>query len=174
MIWLSDAFSNLQGFFDAGGPVLYVVLLITILLWTFIIERLWYFWKIHPSAMRGVIKEWESREDRDSWYARRIRDRMISEISIEVNRFVLFIKTLIAILPLVGLMGTVTGMILVFDVMAIFGTGNVRLMANGVSAATLPTMAGMVAALSGLYFGAWLERKAKIEVEKAEDSMRSA
>ena len=99
---------------------------------------------------------------------------MISEISIEVNRFVLFIKTLIAILPLVGLMGTVTGMILVFDVMAIFGTGNVRLMANGVSAATLPTMAGMVAALSGLYFGAWLERKAKIEVEKAEDSMRSA
>ena len=174
MIWISEAYSNLQSFFDAGGPVLFVVLFVTILMWTFIVERMWYFWKIHPEAMDNAIRLWESRSDRDSWYARRIRDRMISEISVDVNRFVLFIKTLIAILPLVGLMGTVTGMILVFDVMAIFGTGNARLMASGVSAATIPTMSGMVAALSGLYFGAWLERKAKIEVEKAEDWMRSA
>ena len=46
-----------------------------------------------------------------------------------------------------GLMGTVTGMIEVFDVMAISGSGNPRSMAAGVSKATVPTMAGMVAAL---------------------------
>jgi biopolymer transport protein ExbB len=56
----------------------------------------------------------------------------------------------------------------VFDVMAFAGTGNARLMAGGVSKATIPTMAGLVAALSGLYFAAWLEKKANISTERLE------
>jgi biopolymer transport protein ExbB len=59
-------------------------------------------------------------------------------------------------------------MIAVFDVMAFAGTGNARLMAGGVSKATIPTMAGLVAALSGLYFAAWLEKKASIATERLE------
>jgi biopolymer transport protein ExbB len=55
----------------------------------------------------------------------------------------------------------VTGMISVFDVMAMTGTGNARLMASGISMATIPTMAGMVAALSGLYFGSYFENKSR-------------
>ena len=46
------------------------------------------------------------------------------------------------------------------------GTGNARAMAAGVSMATVPTMAGMVAALSGVYFGTWLEHKASTETEE--------
>jgi biopolymer transport protein ExbB len=79
------------------------------------------------------------------------------------------IKTLMAILPLLGLLGTVTGMILVFDVMAFAGTGNARLMAGGVSAATIPTMSGLVAALSGLYLATYLERRAGKEVQRFEE-----
>ena len=52
-------------------------------------------------------------------------------------------------------------MIEVFDVMAAAGSGNPRAMASGVSRATIPTMAGMVAALSGLYFSARLSRRAE-------------
>ena len=59
------------------------------------------------------------------------------------------VKTLVALCPMLGLLGTVTGMIEVFDVMAA-GGGNTRGMAAGVSKATLPTMAGMVAAPLGL------------------------
>ena len=44
-------------------------------------------------------------------------------------------------------MGTVTGMINVFDVMGLVGNSNTRLMASGISLATIPTMAGMVASL---------------------------
>ena len=76
-----------------------------------------------------------------------------------------------AVLPLLGLLGTVTGMIAVFDVMAFAGTGNARLMAGGVSKATIPTMSGLVAALSGLYFAAWLEKKAGAQVDRAEALM---
>lgn len=172
MIWLSETFNGIREFFEAGGNVLWVVLFITILMWTFIIERLWYFRAVHPHRVQQALDTWKARSDQDSWYAKRIRERLISEVAIEATRYVTMIKTLIAVLPLVGLLGTVTGMIQVFDVMAVMGTGNAREMAGGVSAATLPTMAGMVAALSGLYFGTALDRKAKVEVEQVEDALR--
>jgi biopolymer transport protein ExbB len=82
------------------------------------------------------------------------------------------VKALIAICPLLGLMGTVTGMVSVFDVMTFSGTGNARAMAAGVSKATVPTMAGMVAALSGVYFGTFLEHKAATETERLEDMLQ--
>lgn len=172
MIWLVETFNGIREFFEAGGPVLYWVLIITILMWTFIIERLWYFKAVHPRRVQEAIDAWNSRSDQDSWYAKRIREKLISEISVEANRYVFLTKSLIAVLPLVGLLGTVTGMVMVFDVMAVLGTGNAREMAGGVSAATLPTMAGMVAALSGLYFGSALDNRAKVEVEKVEDALR--
>ena len=56
-----------------------------------------------------------------------------------------------------GLLGTVTGMVAVFEVMAEVGTGNARLMASGISMATIPTMAGMVGALSGIFVSRVLE-----------------
>ena len=83
---------------------------------------------------------------------------MISRASLALKKNVGLIKALIAICPLLGLMGTVTGMVTVFDVMTYSGSGNARAMAAGVSKATVPTMAGMVAALSGVYFGTWPDR----------------
>jgi len=77
---------------------------------------------------------------------------MVSQVKERTDTNVGIIKTLVALLPLLGLLGTVTGMIEVFDVMALSGSSNARLMAGGVFKATIPTMAGMTAALSGLYF----------------------
>ena len=82
------------------------------------------------------------------------------------------IKSLIAVCPLLGLLGTVTGMIAVFDVMTLSGSGNARALADGISMATVPTMAGMVAALSGVYFGTWLEHRVQIETEQLQDQLR--
>ena len=64
-------------------------------------------------------------------------------------------------------------MIEVFDVMAIAGSGNTRGMASGVSKATLPTMAGMVAALSGMLFSIQLERVANTEAARVADSLEA-
>ena len=132
----------------------------------------WYFYRVHPEEKRRIIEAWETRADTTSWYAKRIREQMISETSVALKQNVGLIKALIAICPLLGLMGTVTGMVSVFDVMTFSGTGNARAMAAGVSKATVPTMAGMVAALSGVYFGTWLEHKAATETEKLEDLLQ--
>ncbi len=173
MIWFYDALSSIRNFLDLGGDVLYGIMLVLFLMWTFIIERLWYFYRIHPQEKRAIVSTWEARADTHSWYAKRIREEMISNTSIALSNNIGLIKALIAICPLLGLMGTVTGMVSVFDVMTYSGSGNARAMAAGVSMATVPTMAGMVAALSGVYFGTWLEHKAVTETEALGDLLQS-
>jgi biopolymer transport protein ExbB len=64
-------------------------------------------------------------------------------------------------------------MVEVFDVMAIAGSGNPRAMASGVSRAILPTMAGMVAALSGFILSVQLERRADRAMHELEDHLTS-
>ena len=73
-----------------------------------------------------------------------------------INKNLTLIQTCIMLAPLFGLLGTVTGMIEVFQVMAFSGGGDARAMAGGVSKATLPTMAGMVVALSGVFASIYL------------------
>ena len=75
-----------------------------------------------------------------------------------MSRGLKLIPSIIALLPMFGLLGTVTGMIQVCDVMAVLGSGNPRAMADGVSAATIPTMSGMVVALAAIPFATQLER----------------
>ena len=53
---------------------------------------------------------------------------------------------------MIGLLGTVYGMIEVFEILSFLGTGNPRAMSSGVAMATIPTMTGMVISLFGLYF----------------------
>ena len=90
----------------------------------------------------------------------------------DLNRTIPLIKTLVALCPLLGLLGTVTGMVEAFDVMAIAGSGNPRAMASAVSRAILPTMAGMVAALSGFVFSVQIEKRAQSERKRSPISSR--
>ncbi len=169
MTLFHEAFISIRDFFEAGGNVLWAILFVTMIMWTLIIERLWYLYGVMPKTVKRVVEAWDSRQDTTSWYAKRIRDMMISEVTVEARQYLLMIKTLMAVLPLLGLLGTVTGMVQVFDVMAITGTGNARLMAGGVSAATIPTMSGLVAALSGLYLATFLENKANSSIDHVGD-----
>jgi biopolymer transport protein ExbB len=166
-----EAYSNVRDFIETGGPVLRVVAAVTFGMWVLILERYWYFSWVHPKLAAAVQKKWDARPDHRSWNAHQIRKMLLTEVNLELDRGLQIIRSLVALCPMLGLIGTVTGMIEVFDVMAIAGTGNVRGMAGGVSRATLPTMAGMVAALSGLIFSVQLERRAKRESQNMFDRL---
>ena len=71
------------------------------------------------------------------------------------------INTLVAIAPLLGLLGTVVGMVATFDVISAFGTGNARAMAGGISTALITTQSGLLVAVPGLFMGAYLGRTAQ-------------
>ena len=165
--------SALRSFFERGGNVLLVIGSVTLLMWTFLIERIWYFFMVHPAEARRVIDGWRARSERSSWYAHKERQLLISEVHQNLAESVGITRALIALCPMLGLLGTVTGMIEVFDVMAISGSGNTRAMASGVSKATIPTMAGMVAALSGMLPIVQIERFVEHETERVGNELTS-
>ncbi|WP_375203579.1 MotA/TolQ/ExbB proton channel family protein [Hyphococcus sp.] len=149
---ISNPYSALMDFLGAGGNVLVAIMVVTFFMWALIIERLMYWTGAHAGVAKRAQRAWAARTDHKSWYAHVIRERLISETSQEAARFNNVIRALVAVTPLLGLLGTVTGMVEVFDVMAVTGSSNARLMAAGISKATIPTMAGLVASLSGLIF----------------------
>ena len=171
MVLLIDSINAIRDFLDTGGQVLLVIGVLIFAMWLLILERCIYFFKGFRSYKQNVKAQWKNRAERNSWNAEQIRQAMISRASMRLDTNLALINVMVALCPLLGLLGTVTGMIEVFDVMAITGTGSARSMASGVSKATIPTMAGMVGALSGVFASTFLQRRAKREVELLEDSM---
>jgi biopolymer transport protein ExbB len=159
-------------FFETGGPVFFAVLVTSCLLWTLILERYWYFFMVFPQKLKEVLDKWQHRNDHSSWYAMRIREGLLADIIISSKENLIPIKAITTILPLLGLLGTVTGMIAIFEVLKVFGTGNTQGMAAGISRALLPTIAGLVTALAGLFFSSDLDRRVKIQLEQAKDKLQ--
>jgi len=168
---LFDVFVAIRDFLELGGPVLLAIAATVFVMWMLIAERLFFFGTEHRRNVARTIATWEARPERRSWKAHRIREAMISRFQLAANGSVPMIKTLVALCPLLGLVGTVTGMIEVFDVLAISGTGNARSMAAGVSKATVPTMAGMVGALFGVFAASMLSRKVDRDVERLGETL---
>ena len=168
---MSQMILDVQAFLETGGSVLNFIGFITVVMWTLMLERFYFFYRVFPSHAENVQREWESRDDHSSWSAHQIRRLLVSEQRMELEDGLAYIRVLVALCPLLGLLGTVTGMIEVFDVMAVAGSGNAKAMAGGVSKATIPTMAGMVAALSGLVLSARLEQFAADEGERLADRL---
>jgi biopolymer transport protein ExbB len=169
-MWEIEAFAVVRGFVERGGNVLLVIAFVTGVMWMLIIERFWYFRIGFRQQAKRVQEIWAAREERSSWNAKQIRRVLIADMATDLNWGLGMIGTLVALCPMLGLLGTVTGMIEVFDVMAT-GSGNTRGMAAGVSKATLPTMAGMVAAISGMLFHIQLERFAQDASERVADHL---
>lgn len=162
---------TIRDFMELGGVVLYMIGILTLFMWVLIVERIIYLRSGHRKMVAATQEIWGQREDCNSWKAHQVRSRLISVVSRHLDRNLPIIQTCVALCPLLGLFGTVYGMITVFEVMAISGSGNPRSMASGVSMATIPTMAGMVAALSGIAMSTWLTRRAERERELLSDNL---
>lgn len=166
-----DAYEAIRDFLELGGPILRLIAIVILVMWILILERLIFFRTTLNRLIKDAFNEWEKRKERRSWHARQIRDGLISRVRMEANEGLPLVQTLVALCPLFGLFGTVTGMVTVFEVMAITGSGNARSMAAGVSMATLPTMAGMVGALSGVFLVTILNRTVKRRIGFLEDEL---
>ncbi len=164
-------FADLQAFLDRGGPVLLVIMAATFFMWALILERFFYFRFAHKEVASEAIAEWRSRPDRKSTMAHWVKDKLVSEVRLKAEQNVQLTKAMVALAPLLGLLGTVTGMVAVFDVMAITNGADAKAMSAGVSRATIPTMAGMVASLSGILFTSSMDRRVSRSVQEVEDQM---
>lgn len=171
LFYFLPALGSISDFLVLGGGVLLLISGLLLIMWGLIFERIFYMRGQHRLAAEKVISIWEERKERHSWQAHRVREQLISQVGLKLERHMSLIKACVALFPLLGLLGTVTGMIEVFEVMALSGSGNARSMAAGVSKATIPTMAGMVAALSGVATHVWLSKKVTWEKELLSDHL---
>ena len=80
-----------------------------------------------------------------------------------------FIKVLYVVAPLLGLLGTVVGMIATFQMITLFGTGDPRMMAGGISTALVTTVLGLVVAIPLTIFHAFLQGKSKALIQILEE-----
>ncbi|MEM9422037.1 MAG: MotA/TolQ/ExbB proton channel family protein [Pseudomonadota bacterium] len=166
-----NAMDNIQAFLVAGGNVLVAIMVVTFVMWLMILERVIFFATASSGVKKRAISGWADRGDTTSWYAHAIRAKSVSEVREKSNHGLGTIKALVAILPLLGLLGTVVGMVEVFDVMASTGSSSARLMAGGITKATIPTMAGLVASLSGILMMNIVERQANAAVNDVSDRL---
>ena len=151
---------SIQNFTEQGGPILWVIFAACLLLWLLILERVWFVRVTWPRRARHMVEQWGARTDRASWRAKKIREATVSEGNMELHALLPLIQMLVALCPLLGLLGTVLGMIGVFEVIAVSGNDDAQAMARGVYRATIPTMAGLVVALTGIFFTVRLRRLA--------------
>ena len=99
---------------------------------------------------RVLIKARQFRVERDENYQFKLDESVLAELP-ALERGQNFIKLLAATAPLLGLLGTVTGMILTFQSISLFGNGDPKLMAGGISQALMTTVLGLVVAIPLLF-----------------------
>ena len=156
-------FVSLLDFFDRGGPVIFILFVVAIIMITLLVERLIFFINDLKKLSDERVSEVRECSSDNKWVRNKIKLKNISILNSQSSKNLLMIQGLIALCPLLGLLGTVTGMIEVFDIMAITGTGNARAMASGIARATLPTMTGLFISIVGLF----LLTAIKSSIEKA-------
>ena len=125
-----------------------------LLLLLLILERLWFVRITWPARAACCVAEWQHRDDRISWRAQKIREAMISEVRLELHAMLPFIQLLVALCPLLGLLGTVVGMIEIFGSQAPGASAgaNPQQLAHGISVALYNTAFGLMVAIPALIF----------------------
>ena len=123
---ISEAFSSIRDFMEAGGSVLWLIALLVFFMWGMIFERIWYLSHAHNDYVSRLASKWNARSDKESWHALQIREKMMSQAKMEINKNISIIQTCIVLAPLLGLLGTVTGMIEVFHLLAVTGGGDAK------------------------------------------------
>jgi biopolymer transport protein ExbB len=166
--WPVSAVSDL---IDQGGPFVFWIFLCGFVMWTLVIERFWYFSRVLPREVHETRTSWQERTDHQSWCARQIRRAMISRINTGMTANLVLLRVLVPLSPLLGLVGTVSGMLEVFDSMALKGSADARAMASGVSHAMICTLTGLAVSITGLYPVYYFQSRTRMETELLADRL---
>lgn len=160
---------GLMDLVDGGGPFVFFIFLNGVVLWTLIIERLWYYVRILPRESTQMLKQWNARPDKETWTSRQIRRTMLSKLNQGMTGTLPLLRAMVPLAPLLGLIGTVSGMLEVFDSMALRGSADARTMASGVSHAMICTLTGLAVSITGLYPAFYFQNRAQRETELLSD-----
>jgi biopolymer transport protein ExbB len=121
------------------------------------------------NVLGQLIKEFNEFKDQDIETLELKMDASITKALPKLERGISTIKLLAAVAPLLGLLGTVTGMIGTFQSITLFGTGDPKLMAGGISTALVTTVLGLVCAIPLLLLHNLISGKSQALVQVLEE-----
>ena len=166
---------DLQERIDQGGTVGYVILAIGLIGLLIAIERFITLFLIgnkvnrqlkndvasqnNPLGRVMLVKDKNSNADTETLELK-LSERILKEVPILTTRLT-FIKIISVVAPLIGLLGTVTGMINTFQAITLFGTGDPKLMAGGISQALVTTVLGLVVAIPMVFISTILNTRSR-------------
>ncbi len=175
-----------------GGWIMIPLATASIVLWTLMLERLVYLRTLRrqdltiDDAIR-VVRGGAPFVEGEGLRARLVRSFLerrtgLARLDVDIlrrcamreqpglSKFLAVIAVLVAVAPLLGLLGTVLGMIETFQVISVFGTGNANAMASGISIALITTEAGLLIAVPGLLLsGILMQQSARLRTQLEED-----
>lgn len=165
----------------AGGWLMVPILLCSTLAVAIVIERFWTLRrsKVLPQGLSGMVEDWAAKHELDARHLEQLRresplgriyaaaldnrnrSRDVIKEAVEdtgrhvvhdLERFLNTLGTIAGISPLLGLLGTVVGMIKVFSAIMISGVGDANVLAGGISQALITTAAGLTVAIPSYFF----------------------
>ena len=168
---LQDLFSGLSSLFAAGG-VLWLLLLLAVALWTLIAERYWYFLFVYPAAQEIALRRWKRYEKAELRAARRARSQIVANVFAETHRSVDFIQSLVLVMFLLGVYGSVGGLMRVLESETLGGAAGQQRVASGILSAAVPLLAAGALVLVALFFTRALRDRADRETRLLADKLR--
>ena len=142
----------LDELFIRGGPVLYILFFISFLIFFILVNKYIFIYLEKSEWFDQKLNTFVEDNPPELFNLNQVKKTYISELNRISNTNIRLLDGLIGMCPMIGLLGTVYGMIEVFEVLSFLGTGNPRAMSSGVAKATIPTMASMVITIFSLYF----------------------
>lgn len=173
---------------QAGGWLMVPILLCSVIAVAICVERFWTLRssQIVPRNLLAQVWNWIKSNEMDNRRLRELRqgsplgqilatgisnhkrgreqmkeaiEEVASQVVHELERYLNTLGTIAAITPLLGLLGTVIGMIKVFTAIRLEGTGNANILAGGISEALITTAAGLTVAIPALFFHRFFQRR---------------
>lgn len=152
---------NLRERIDQGGVVGYVILALGCLALLIALERLLTLaitgWRVRAQARKTdqpgrnplgrILQVYHNNPQADVETLELKLSEAILKETPKINRLLMFLKIIAVVAPLLGLLGTVTGMIVTFQAITLYGTGDPKLMAGGISQALVTTVLGLCVAI---------------------------
>jgi biopolymer transport protein ExbB len=147
---------SLMELFSRGGPVMYGIAGVSLVAWFLSLRT----WLLAGSVLRRLqrmsLRGWNlTHQDALHHFA-------IKAQTIRLGSSLWLVGTLAAVLPLLGLLGTVLGMLLSFEVIQAYGTSQPRLLAGGIGQALITTQAGLWTAVPVFFFHHILRRRVRL------------
>ena len=159
---LPDMVERTLEYLRQGGWVMVPLATVSVVMWTLIFDRARALRTLRSGdGLRArLLAEYEAQRTGRPLADRAVLRACAGRLRRDLDRYLGVVLVLAAVAPLLGLLGTVLGMIQTFNVIAAFGTGNARAMAGGISVALVTTQTGLLVAIPGFFLGGRLKSMA--------------